>query len=62
MSVYYEFDIEMFDLEYGDIQDHDFFGMFQGGKQTDKSYQPYIKDFKKAFKLGQDFAKELERG
>ena len=28
MSVYYEFDIEMFDLEYGDIQDHDFFGMF----------------------------------
>ena len=46
MTIYYEFDIEMFDLEYGDIQDHEFFGMFQGGKQTDKSYQPYIKDFK----------------
>ena len=69
MSIYYEFDIEMFDLEYGDIQDHDFFGMFQGGKQTDKSYQPYIKDFKKLYctdtvvwnTIGSEFAQGLQK-
>ena len=69
MTIYYEFDIEMFDLEYGDVQDHDFFGSFHGGKQTEKSEQFYIKDFNKLYctdtvvwnTVGSEFSQGLQK-
>ena len=69
MSVYYEFDIELFDLEYGDIQDHEFFATFQGGKQTDKTSGDFAEDFKKLYctdritwnTVGSEFCQGLQK-
>ena len=69
MSIYYEFDIEMFELEYGDIQDHEHFGMFHGGKQHEKNFEDYDKNFKKDYctdvviynTIGSEFSQGLHK-
>ena len=48
-TIYYEFDIEMFELEHGDIEDHNHFLSFEKGKCCDKNYTYNIKDFKKLY-------------
>ena len=68
-TIYYEFDIEMFDLEYGDIQDHEHFLSFEKGKCCDKNYKYNIKDFKKLYctdtvvwnTVGSEFTQGLQK-
>ena len=69
MSIYYEFDIEMFELEYGDIQDHEHFAFFEGGKLKDKADVLSDPTFKKCYctdvviynTIGSEFSQGLHK-